>query len=794
MRKYCLLPILALFAFCFNLDAASILQTDAQQVALNFYNIKTKDNPSHITPFANLVYYQTDVDGRVVFYVFDMKPAKGFVIVSAEDNVIPVLGYSTESNFKMDFSHIGLNHWMKKTAANIHLALVNNTRADERITNQWNAYKAGINPQAEKSNTVAPLVTTTWDQENDISNPPPFIYNLLCPWNSVDNQRCLTGCVATAQAQVMKYWNYPAVGMGSFSYADNVSNGYSYNYGTLSSNFAAHTYQWQLMPSVLTGNEPLAQDSAIDVLMYDCCVSVGMDFGDDNQDGSGAEALLSLELPYDSFCSQYALGKYFAYNWDTMQGVIEANYSAAAWTALIEHEMNVGRPVIYEGDDASQGGHAWVCDGYDANNNLHMNWGWSGFDNGYFAINNLTTSGNFNPVQDDDALIGIMPKYPRAPITNFGATLTNSCTGTVQFADFSQDLPTSWSWDFGDGATSTQQNPVHSYATNGTYTVTLTATNPAGSTPKTLSNYVTVNMLTAPTVTNVSAAAPQSFSLSATTANTVAWYDASGTLLSTSNPFVTPVINSTTTYFVQDSVVSPTTHVGAANKQIGNGGYVTDPYAVQFNVLSPCVIQSVYVYAQNAAYRNFQVIDSTGHTIAQSSVFCPAGGSMALINLKLDAGGPYFMQVGDTLGLYSNSVGGNYPYSDSLGLVTITGNTAFSSAAYYYFYNWVVKAPDCVSPRVSVTASITTGINNLADAITFNMFPNPAANDLVLQTTETGSDLVWSLKNILGQTVITKNADATQTHINLSNMANGIYLVELRAGEKSAVKKLVISR
>jgi PKD repeat protein len=778
--------------------AGPVGQQKAQAIALNYFNLNYPDVAAHTPLTATLKYTQTEADNTVDFYVFDIYPAHGFVIVAADDIIIPILAYSNESYFNPNFKLSGLNNWVKKTAANIHLAIQAQVLAGPEIVNQWSAYAQGVKPVNTKSAgaTVGPLCATTWDQENDISNPPPYIYNLLCPWYAPDQQRALTGCVATAQAQVMKYWNYPAKGAGSFYYVDDTANYFSNNYGPQSSNFAAHTYQWPLMPSVLTGDEPLAQDSAVDVLMYDCAVSVEMDFGDDNQDGSGANALISEEITNvgDSFCSQYALGTYFAYNWDTMSGIYEANYSAAAWTAVIEHEMNVGRPVMYEGNDTTQGGHCWVCDGYDADNNLHMNWGWSGFDNGFFAINNLTTSGNFNPILGDDALIGIMPKYPRAPIAGFVASLTNTCNGTIQFQDLSQDLPTSWLWNFGDGATSTLQNPVHTYTANGTYSITLTATNPAGSTPVTVTHYITVNMLTAPTASNVSAAAPQSFTLTATTSGTVGWFDANGALVSGANPFITPVLNTTTTYYVEDSVVSPSTHVGAVNKQIGAGGYVTDPYAMQFNVLNPCVIQSVYVYAQSAAERTIQVLDSMGKVVAQNTVYCPAGGSRALVNLSLDAGGPYFMQVGDTLGLYSNTAGVNYPYADSLGLVQITGNNAYDPTQYFYFYDWVVKAPDCVSPRVPVTASVLTGINEADNVIRFKMYPNPAANQVMVQFDNLNTPTTINLTNILGQTVIAKNVTDAQTVVDLSALSNGVYLMQLRQGEKFAVKQLVIAK
>jgi hypothetical protein len=416
MKKY-ILPLAMLFAISSHLYAATVSLADAQNVAVNFFKVTA---PNAGTPTATLAYTKAEATGSVDFYVFNISPAKGFVIVAANDNITPILAYSTESGFGADFHKTGVNHWVLKTSSAIRLAVQDNMVADARIQGQWSAYRQGIDPIAQRSGSVAPLCTTTWDQENDVSNPPPYLYNQFCPYYTQDNERALTGCVATAMAQIMKFWNYPAVGTGSFSYDDNMSNGYSYNYGVQTSDFAAHTYQWDSMPVVLTDNTTAAQDSAVGVLMYDCAVSVGMDFGDDNQDGSGANGLLAEELPYgDSLCSQTGLVWYFGYDIDSIRGVFDSSYTASAWTSMIEHEMDMGRPVLYEGDDTvgNQGGHAWVCDGYDATDMLHMNWGWSGLYNGYFAINNLATSNgpgaqppNFNPIDYDDALIGIMPK------------------------------------------------------------------------------------------------------------------------------------------------------------------------------------------------------------------------------------------------------------------------------------------------------------------------------------------------------------------------------------------------
>ncbi|MDB5284499.1 MAG: Peptidase family protein, partial [Bacteroidota bacterium] len=381
--------------------------SEAQTVALNFFKLNAGNVNAHAQLSASLKYTKTADNDAVAFYVFDIDPAPGFVIVSGNRNITPVLGYSTERHFNSDFNGKGVNTWMRNTVVNINLACQNHVLADTPIADRWAAYHEGTQPSINKNAPVAALMTTLWDQENP-GNPPPYLYNLYCPYSSSDHQRCLTGCVATAMAQIMKFWNYPVQGTDSFTYANTVGNGFSYNYGTQSANFGAATYDWANMTNAVTNSSTGATDSAIDLLMYHCAVSVGMDFGDDNQDGSGAEAVQN-DVGAGQPCSQYAFANYFKYNPGTLQGVYRTDYSATAWIALIEAELTAGHPVLYEGNDATQGGHAWVCDGFDANDMFHMNWGWSGQDDGYFAVTNLTTTGNYNPILDEEALIGIEP-------------------------------------------------------------------------------------------------------------------------------------------------------------------------------------------------------------------------------------------------------------------------------------------------------------------------------------------------------------------------------------------------
>jgi PKD repeat protein len=149
-----------------------------------------------------------------------------------------------------------------------------------------------------------------------------------------------------------------------------------------------------------------------------------MDYGDDAQDGSGAWVIQAEAGGPARPCAEYAFRHYWAYDTTTLQGLSEANYSSAQWIALLEADLNAGRPIQYEGDDiGGGGGHSWVCDGYDANDMMHMNWGWSGSNDGYFAINALT-AGGYNFSADEGALIGIQPP----PVFQ---VLASAASGTV---------------------------------------------------------------------------------------------------------------------------------------------------------------------------------------------------------------------------------------------------------------------------------------------------------------------------------------------------------------------------
>jgi len=352
------------------------------------------------------------------------------------------------------------------------------------------------------------------------------------------------------------------------------------------------------------------------------------------------------------------------------------------------------------------------------------------------------------------------------PVASFTANVTTSCTGNIQFTDLSSGTPTSWLWTFGDGTTSTLQNPSHSYLSNGTYTVSLKATNAYGNNTSTQTAYITINEPAGPAATGASHCGSGTFSLSATTTNPVKWYDSTGTLLSTSNPFVTPSLTHTTTYYVRDSIISPTDSAGPVrNTTLGTGGYLTTTYGLNFNVLKTGVLESVYVSASAAGSVTITMANSGGVTVNTATVNVPAGGSRVTLNFPLTVDTGYLMTYTSTIELYRNNAGAVYPYTDADGIVSITGNNAGTVPAYYYwFYDWYVKETDCNSQTTAVTATVTAGLTNITSNVT----------NVVCNGGTTGAATVTPVGGTPSYTYTWSNGQTTAT---LTGVAAGNYTV-----------------
>ena len=280
MKK--LFCILSAFVLALNIaNAKPVNLATAQKVAENFYKQNSKITIVSIT----LVYTEISAGGLPVFYAFDINSNDGFVLIAAEDAVHPIIGYSTENNFVMPKASekTTIGYWLKSCATGINTVRSKSRVASTEAALQWEKYiknkpelytparLTGNNATATANPVVAPLCQTTWNQSP--------IYNALCPGPS--NNKAVTGCVATAMAQIMRYWSYPTIGRGSSTYCDCTADGYSDNYGIQSANYGATTYNWAAMPYNVTSS-----NTAVATLMYHCGVSVEMDY---DPSGSGAE-------------------------------------------------------------------------------------------------------------------------------------------------------------------------------------------------------------------------------------------------------------------------------------------------------------------------------------------------------------------------------------------------------------------------------------------------------------------------------------------------------------------------
>ncbi len=354
------------------LQASSIDINKAKQIAKNIYfeRVNIAKEVKYESISLNLIEIKKH-NGINVYYIFNVNKNDGFVIVSADDVAKPRIAYSFEGFFNPDNISPEYAFYMKRFEEEIAYAIKNKIQPTTEIIREWQKYEFASTKNTEDIQMIEPLVQTKWGQASP--------YNDMCPSNTEGT--ALVGCVAVSMGQIMKFWNYPEHGTGSNSY-------YANGFGNQSANFGATNYIWTNIPNeAFSSNDDLAQ------LLYHCGVSINMGYG---IDGSGAYG----------FMIDNKLEQYFSYHSDG-DDISRDYYTASSWLNTIKNEIDHSRPCEYDGVDNDGAGHSWVCDGYQGDE-LHMNWGWSGGGDGYYAVNDLTPPGNptFNT---DGAVIGIHP-------------------------------------------------------------------------------------------------------------------------------------------------------------------------------------------------------------------------------------------------------------------------------------------------------------------------------------------------------------------------------------------------
>ena len=303
------------------------------------------------------------------YYVFNASSGQGFVIVSGDERTDEILGYGTEGQFDEKHLPENMKSWLKGYA--------------DQIKSLQEGKLMATPAHVQSHAVVNNMIKTMWDQGNP--------YNQQCP--IINGSRCVTGCVATAMAMVMKYSQWPQAPTAEIpAYYSNETLG---NLEAL----PALAFEWDKMQNQYNQGQTQQQCQAVAQLMRYCGQAVGMNYG---PNGSSSN-------PWNV---AKALTTYFGYDSNT-RCVQRINYSVEGWDNLIYGEIKNARPVVYSGH-TSNSGHTFVCDGYDGHGYYHINWGWGGYLNGYFKLSILnpygggvggTSNSGFN--MNHSAIVGI---------------------------------------------------------------------------------------------------------------------------------------------------------------------------------------------------------------------------------------------------------------------------------------------------------------------------------------------------------------------------------------------------
>lgn len=440
MKKIYLLLITVIASVCAM--ANPVTPDEARQRIAQFMNPRRAPSLAQHIESLRLVetsyYRQSDMTVAASYYVFNAE-GQGFVIASADDRVPAVLGYSDKGTFVPNEMPANMIAWLKSY---------------DKQMEYLNSHPEAAARRAVTGAAIEPLIKTHWDQRAP--------YNNLCPMDG--ENRSLTGCVATAMAQVMYYWKYPAqtsTEIPSYTLTKTVKGeeGDEEVKTEIPAIPAATPFDWDNMKLEYNGTETEEEQNAIANLMLTCGTALKMDYS------SAVSNAYTQDLPR-------CLINYMDYDLGT-RFLSRGDYRYAEWCQIIYDELAAKRPVLYGGQSAG-GGHAFIVDGYRSDDYFHINWGWGGSSDNYFLLsildsNNTTGSGASSSTDgysfDQDATIGVQPNtgvVPKLAVKTTssmselaGGTLTRTSVNqnfklTIKF-DYINKLNKPYKFDYGIG-------------------------------------------------------------------------------------------------------------------------------------------------------------------------------------------------------------------------------------------------------------------------------------------------------------------------------------------------------
>lgn len=434
--------------FSINLQAKEVNKQTAEKVAINAF--AGLDNNKNASDFQVKEILTVKSEEETSFYIVNFKPT-GFIILSASDAAVPILGSSTESNFSFENLPPQLSYLFDCYKTQIKEIEKQKISPTKEIKQKWDKYAeaSSITSNSLKSaNTILtqvdPLVPTIWNQNAG--------WNQSCPYDASSPQgygnHVPAGCGAVALAQILYRWGCQVNESGN--------NSVNSAYGTLYADFTEADYQWSSM-------SPSSPDNYNAKLIYDCGIAINTVYG-------------SGESTSATGYVKNALINYFGFK-SIADEYYSNEYTDSEWKNLLKSDLNLGRPIFYSGSDdigPDTSVHAWIIDGYDTSDRFRCNWGWGGLRDGYYYLNNLNPS-PYVYTPGFVAILNIEPVMPNCVEISGGTTICSS-GASYNVPNLPSGATVTWAKSSNITTVSSQPSNPCTFQANGTGTGWIEAT------------------------------------------------------------------------------------------------------------------------------------------------------------------------------------------------------------------------------------------------------------------------------------------------------------------------------
>ena len=369
-----LFVFLALYTYAEKVDSIK-----ARTVAERFLESKNllKTKSDLILVYTRKIENNTNLKNKAnlgdALFVFSNKK-NGFVIISGDDVLMPIIGYSNQNSFYAEDIPSGLEDLFIDYVKQIIFCRENKILQTKEVKAKWDSFllkSSLIDPPVE----YGPILKD--EHGNLIQWSQGYPFNMMCP--QINGQNTSVGCVNTAVVQLMRYWRHPANGTNSYSY--------DWNGQTLTVDFSQQNYNWDIMPAKYNNDWTEEQKNEVAKISYHIGVNNHSTFG-----LSGTTAYLNLDGLIENFSFDKSAQRIYRYEWENI------------WVKIIKQELLENRPIYYSGRCGSVG-HAFICDGFNSDDYFHFNFGWNGSSDGFYLIS--------NPLGFESSQCGLLSLYPK---------------------------------------------------------------------------------------------------------------------------------------------------------------------------------------------------------------------------------------------------------------------------------------------------------------------------------------------------------------------------------------------